>query len=600
MGVQRRDGVDQRDAHLHRRARRLAGDRHEPREALHDGVVAGPLAVRPGRAEAGDRAVDQPGVDGAQRLPAEPEVVHRPGLEVLDQDVAPSGEIEDQRLAPRVLEVDRDAPLASVDREEVRGLAVGRAGRRPLPAVVSALRMLDLDHLGAVVAEDLGRERSRDDTREVDDPEVFERPGHASPPRGWRCHYTRRPRPLQRDGRSGRPGDRVRGARGARKFAEGARTPYTPQPERCVSVSLCLAVLVFAAGLQRRLDRPDTARPAARGDHPRGSRPRQGTADRSRRRAGRGADPHPREPAAGAAPRPRARGAREGRGRQAGPRGGPPDQQPGRHGDRVGHPLSRDHAVQGAPQGPGGGVHPGRRRLGRILRGARGRSDPGPSDDGDRLDRRADADGQRRRPPREDRRQRQLRQVRRVQGHGQPVPEPPARGARALPGPDRPVLRTVRGAGRPLAEARRGPGPRLRRRPHLHGQPGAGPRAHRPGRLSRGRDRRGAERRRAHARPAWSPITGPASTARRSTPRRRPRRRPPGSPTSLASSSPGPASSISGGPEPTSQPDDGRTPARRARNGSQSLSARRVWDRVLPLPDLGHDDSRPIGKEGCQ
>ena len=60
-----------------------------------------------------------------------------------------------------------------------------RPGRRargpgPLPAVVAALRVLDLDHLGAVVPEDLGRERSRHDAGEVDDPKVFERPGHAS------------------------------------------------------------------------------------------------------------------------------------------------------------------------------------------------------------------------------------------------------------------------------------------------------------------------------------------------------------------------------------------------------------------------------------
>ena len=37
----------------------LAGDAHQPAHALDHEVVAGPLAARPGLAEAGDRAVDE-------------------------------------------------------------------------------------------------------------------------------------------------------------------------------------------------------------------------------------------------------------------------------------------------------------------------------------------------------------------------------------------------------------------------------------------------------------------------------------------------------------------------------------------------------------
>ena len=71
-------------------------------------------------------------------------------------------------LATRVLQVERDGFLVPVDREEVGRRAVRRSGRDPAPAVVADPGLLDLDDLGAVVAEDLSRERARDDTGEID------------------------------------------------------------------------------------------------------------------------------------------------------------------------------------------------------------------------------------------------------------------------------------------------------------------------------------------------------------------------------------------------------------------------------------------------
>jgi hypothetical protein len=199
VGVEGRDHVDQCDADLHRSAITLAGDRHQAREALHDGVVARPLAIGTGRPETGDRAVDEARVDAPERVPAEREIVHGPRLEVLDHHVPAAREIQEQCLALWVLEVERDAALPAVHGEEVRRLPVRRAGRRPLAAVVSTVRMLDLDHLGPVVAEDLGRERSRDDAREVDDPQLLERAGHASSSRVALPLYPPRNEPSTRE-----------------------------------------------------------------------------------------------------------------------------------------------------------------------------------------------------------------------------------------------------------------------------------------------------------------------------------------------------------------------------------------------------------------
>ncbi len=55
---QRAGQVRDRHADLDGRALRLAGDAHDAAHALEDQVEAGPLAVRPGLAEAGGRAVD--------------------------------------------------------------------------------------------------------------------------------------------------------------------------------------------------------------------------------------------------------------------------------------------------------------------------------------------------------------------------------------------------------------------------------------------------------------------------------------------------------------------------------------------------------------
>ena len=59
------DHVDQRDPDLRRLAVRGPGDRHQPRERLHERVVARHRGTRAG-AEAGDRAMDEPGVRGPQ------------------------------------------------------------------------------------------------------------------------------------------------------------------------------------------------------------------------------------------------------------------------------------------------------------------------------------------------------------------------------------------------------------------------------------------------------------------------------------------------------------------------------------------------------
>src|SRR5262249_21183297 len=100
-------------------------------------------------------------------------------------------ELRDQRLALGVVEVDADAALVAVEREE-RRRAPGPGRRRPGARVVAGARAFDLDHVGAEIAEDLRAVRACDVLREVEHAPAREdflhRGRHApAPRRNCRC-----------------------------------------------------------------------------------------------------------------------------------------------------------------------------------------------------------------------------------------------------------------------------------------------------------------------------------------------------------------------------------------------------------------------------
>ena len=132
-GVEAGQHVGQRHADLLRPGAGLgvaaAGDRHQPAHALDQEIVAGPGRVGAGLAEAGDGAIDQAGVDGAQAVVVEPVRLEAAHLEILDDDVAVGSQAVDQVLAAGLGEVDRDAALVAVGAQEVGGVVGGLAGR---------------------------------------------------------------------------------------------------------------------------------------------------------------------------------------------------------------------------------------------------------------------------------------------------------------------------------------------------------------------------------------------------------------------------------------------------------------------------------------
>ena len=162
-------GADVADRHADpgRRLALVAGDAHDAAHALHDHVVGGILGVRAAVAEARGRGVDQLGILLVQRFPAIAQLLHRAGPEVLDDDVGLFEQLLEDLALLVVLEVERDAFLAAVDRGEVGRLALDE--RAVGARVVAALGRLDLDHPRAHLRHQEGAVGAGQDARQVDD-----------------------------------------------------------------------------------------------------------------------------------------------------------------------------------------------------------------------------------------------------------------------------------------------------------------------------------------------------------------------------------------------------------------------------------------------
>src|SRR5262249_44522445 len=140
-----------------------------------------PLGARPGEPEVRDRDVHEMRVALADFPRREPVATLALDAEVLDQDVGAIAELAEPAPPVPCVEIDDGAALVRVPVEEREG-AVGRFDvvreRRPEPAGIAA-RRLDLDHVGAEVAEEPPR-KGPAQIGEIDDPEMRERRGHGA------------------------------------------------------------------------------------------------------------------------------------------------------------------------------------------------------------------------------------------------------------------------------------------------------------------------------------------------------------------------------------------------------------------------------------
>ena len=155
----------------------------QPAGALSGRAVAPPVGPRAVRAHELARHHHDVRVDRDEVVEAEPEVVHRAGGVVLDDDVGVLGELHQHVVTLGRLRVRAEAELRAARRHERRReLAAGDGAHE-----VGVRARLDLDHLGAVLGEaaaDLHTDRA---DAEVHDPHARERRGRI----GRRCRRRR-------------------------------------------------------------------------------------------------------------------------------------------------------------------------------------------------------------------------------------------------------------------------------------------------------------------------------------------------------------------------------------------------------------------------
>ena len=175
-GEHRGERVAERDACARRRLAREAVDVPEAAHRLRDGGVARALGVRPGLAVPGDACEHDAGVRRRQPLVAEVPALERARAEVLGDDVRDADELEQELLAPRLAQVERDALLVPRLYGPPEGAALV-ASVAPVAQRVGLAGRLDLDHLGAHVAEQPAGERACEQRAELDQAHARERAG---------------------------------------------------------------------------------------------------------------------------------------------------------------------------------------------------------------------------------------------------------------------------------------------------------------------------------------------------------------------------------------------------------------------------------------
>ena len=155
-----------------RRPFRPAGDRGEPALGLDQEIIGLAVGVGAVVAIARNGAADQRRIILPQALQREAELVHRAGLQVLQQHVGAGDQLLQRRAAFLGREIDDHGILAAVEPDEIAALALGRG---IIAAGKIALRPLHLDDMRAGIRQPRAAERRGDRLFDGDDDQSFKR-----------------------------------------------------------------------------------------------------------------------------------------------------------------------------------------------------------------------------------------------------------------------------------------------------------------------------------------------------------------------------------------------------------------------------------------
>jgi hypothetical protein len=170
-------GVADRGPEIRGRAIGRSGDAHGAAHRLGDRLVALVVAVGTVRAEALDAGEDQARVDLAQHGVAEAQPLDDARAEILQEHVRRLQQGAEDLLAPRLLQIQREAALVAVEGEEEETVGVGSISQ-DVPRRVAFVRLLDLDHVRAQPGQHLPAGRPRLIVREIDHPDACQRLTH--------------------------------------------------------------------------------------------------------------------------------------------------------------------------------------------------------------------------------------------------------------------------------------------------------------------------------------------------------------------------------------------------------------------------------------
>ena len=207
------DGIGNGIAEVQRPSVFLAADLREAAHRLEDPGEAWPPGIGTVLAEPGDPQDGEARIEALQPGSRDAPAVERARAEVLDQHVGVGHQPGKEIAAFGHAKIERDALLVAVGDLPPQRHAV--LVRRQRAQRVADARHLDLDDLGAIVAQQTRRERAGHDRRDVDDAQTLERAGgfrliglHRAFPRGRKsgrcaCEAVKAAKPALRD-REGR------------------------------------------------------------------------------------------------------------------------------------------------------------------------------------------------------------------------------------------------------------------------------------------------------------------------------------------------------------------------------------------------------------
>ena len=161
--------IGDRCADFYRRpAGPFAGDAHQAAHALSNQIEPALFRVRPGRAEAGYRAINQPRAGFSELFVADAVMRHRAHAVVFDKDIGTFDQSPQHRLAVIVPQINADSALVTVHHGKGRGFVIDK--RRAGSDTVTVGGTLNLDDIGAHVGQMHAAGRRRHDVAQFDHP----------------------------------------------------------------------------------------------------------------------------------------------------------------------------------------------------------------------------------------------------------------------------------------------------------------------------------------------------------------------------------------------------------------------------------------------